>query len=76
MTFCVIEIETKRGEIYRIPSMPVTSMEDLLGHLERFGRISFSELTLVTQDKACLVIPWRIVGVIRVDGEEKWRCLV
>lgn len=76
MKFQVVEIETKRGEVYRVPSMPETSVEDLLGNLERFGRISFSELTLVTQDKACLVIPWRIIGVIRVDGKEKWRSLV
>lgn len=76
MKFQVVEIETKGGAIYRIPSMPETSVGDLIGHLERFGRISFSELTLVTQDKACLVIPWRIVGVLRVDGEEKWRSLV
>lgn len=63
-----IEFETTLGETYVFPDMDIDELEQML---KTFS--SEANVTLVNVSRACLVIPPRIVAVIRVNGEERWR---
>lgn len=61
-------IETKLGKTYTFPDVEDTIVAQVLRNVERHPNI-----TIVNQSNACLVLPTRIVQVLKVDGAEKWR---
>lgn len=64
----VIEFETILGAIYSFPDVDLDELEHMLLHFT-----NESNVTLVNVSRACLVIPPRIVKLIRIGGEERWR---
>ena len=64
-----IEIETSQGSIYAFPDIGLVAANNILK-----GALSHGEtLQLLNVSHAFFQIPWRIVNVIRVEGEERWR---
>lgn len=65
----IIEIDTTQGSRYVFPDMPWDVLSVLVQNDTLLG---FSQLSLVNQSGAALVIPTRIIRTIRVNGEVKW----
>ena len=63
-----IEFETLLGAVYVFPDMDLDELESLLTHFTLDHSV-----TLVNASRSCLVIPPRIVKMIRIGGEERWR---
>jgi hypothetical protein len=63
-----IEFETTLGAVYSFPDMDLDELESFLRNFT-----VDHDVTLVNVSRACLVVPSRIVHVIRVGGEERWR---
>lgn len=63
-----IELETILGSVYVFPDVDLEEVETMLKHFH-----DSASVTLVNVSKACLVLPPRIVNVIRVAGEERWK---
>jgi hypothetical protein len=62
------EIETRLGAVYRFPDVDGEVYVPKGAGLNA----AVTGLTIVNASGACLVIPWRIVQKIRVDGEVIW----
>lgn len=65
-----IELETSLGAQYRFPDVDAAVADGLVRGM---SVADFPQLTLSNVSHACLVLPTRIIDVVRVDGEEKWR---
>jgi len=63
-----IELETILGSVYVFPDVDLEEVETMLKHFH-----DSASVTLVNVSKVCLVLPPRIVNVIRVAGEERWK---
>lgn len=62
-----LELETTLKAVYVFPDMPATAIEAFVAG---FGHER--TVTLVNVSMACLILPARIVNVLRVDGIERW----
>lgn len=63
-----VTVETTLGAKYLFPDVEKGIIEQVLRHVS-----SHPSITLVNQSNACLVLPTRIVQVIKIDDVEKWR---
>lgn len=68
-----IEVATHHGDVYRLPAMDVAALESLL---PKDGVLpdGTTSLSLVNASMAILLIPFRIVKTVSVDGEVWWTC--
>lgn len=62
-----VEIETILGAVYVFPDVALEEVDTMMKHFHEA-----SSVTLVSVSRACLVLPPRIVKVVRVDGKERW----
>lgn len=64
-----VELETTLGAVYRLPDIYESSIVDVLEQLR--GHKDWLSISNVS--RACLIVPVRIVSIVRVGGEERWR---
>lgn len=69
-----VNVETKLGVHYVFPDMPRAEMEQLFSS-SLSPAVVTGQLTLVNLSKACLVMPFRIVKTISINGEQRWPSL-
>ncbi len=65
-----VMVVTELGAEYHFPDVLRSQIEPLLVSDTLHG---FTQLTVINQSGACLVIPKRIIKTIALDGEIKWR---
>lgn len=65
-----VSLTTSLGAKYMFPDMPKHVVETLL---TENAFLQFGHLSLVNQSMASLILPTRILEVIVVNGEERWR---
>jgi hypothetical protein len=69
-----VEVVTHHGDVYKMPAMDVVE----LGRVVPRGSSSIPEgttsLSLVNASIAVLIVPFRIMKTILVDGEVWWSC--
>ena len=64
-----VTLTTHLGAVYEVPDMTRAQIEQTLTEDWALG----SSLTLVNVSQAVLVLPFRILASIAVNGELKWR---
>lgn len=69
MKLVLVRITTHMGEEYAFPDMDADAAARMVQELQLAHP---SQLTLANQSTAVLVVPFRIVATISVDGEERW----
>lgn len=67
--FVNVRILTRTGALYEFPDMSSDAMEKLLEARPSGWR----DLTLTNVSGACMVIPFRIIEELLVNGESKWK---
>jgi hypothetical protein len=67
-----VEIETTLGAKYVFPDMERAALERMLPKMGE-PKLVHEQLTIVNASIALLSLPFRIVKVVRVEGEEWWK---
>ncbi len=73
MSLTVVKIETSMESVYEFPDMDSTVVESLFSERGINTFANMGCISLVNISKACLVLPFRILEAIYVDGVERWR---
>ena len=63
-----IRVETTLGAVYEFPDVDPTQVTK--GHLDFW--VTVGSITLANISNACLIVPFRIVAALYIDGEKKW----
>lgn len=69
MNLVTLKITTELGAEYVFPDLPKETIDALLVN---DAIVMFSQISLINQSGACLVIPRRIIKTIEVNGEVAW----
>ena len=71
MSLGVIGIRTRTGARYEFPDMKLADVDPIINHAKSGD--SCSQIALHNVSQSVLVVPWKIVDEISMDGEVKWK---